>query len=224
MTPIKLYPSEKTHKTSAALGGVNIAIAIGLWLALPSESLAVAIVMAIAGVAMIAATARRYANPKPSFEADADGFRVLGGKKRDWSEFRGVAVQHSQAVFSIGPGSVVVKTGKSILGGGTRIKYTHLSAPVAQMVKEIDDYARHAKRKDDLIVAMAAIPAAPLVGQVAGNAGRRRSNPTPTAAVAPAMLASRLDQPAATRPITGEGPVKSVPSFGERMFGRRKVI
>lgn len=156
MTPIRLYPCEGSHKTAAALGGVNIAGAavLGAGFAVP---VFVPLALAAIGAVMIAKTARRYANPQPCFEADDVGFTILGGEMRDWSEFRSAAVRHAQSGFSPAPSSIAIKTGTSVLGRDIQIKYTHLSAPVAEMVREINAYAAHAKRKQDLNVAMAGI-------------------------------------------------------------------
>ncbi len=207
MTPIVLYPSDSSYKKAAAIGGFNLFMAYQLYSWAPDMSGWVPAVIAVIGAGLIGQTAWRYAVPKPSFAADASGFSVMGKKKRCWDEYRGVKLRALRIGFFPVGNWVIVKTGKSVLGGSVHIKVTHLSAPAHEMAAQINVYAKHAQRAQDLTLAMAAIPARQMVGNVAQPTGRSRANPMTTAFQG-----------------GNSGPVQSVPSLSERLFGRRKVI
>ena len=229
MTPIALYPSDASHKKSFAVGGFMMFMAYQIHTWIPDGSRLTPAMLALAGLGVIAQTVWRKANPKPSFEADAGGFSVMGKSKRPWDEFRGVSVHSIRVgIFPVAQ-RLSIKTGKTILGGSIPINFTHLSGPAKDMASEIQSYGQHAKRKDDLVEAMSVLPATPLTGRMDAPAGRRRADPVPTAAFAPAM--SQEQAPAnAMRSLrkaqvrVGAGPVQSVPKMSERLFGRRKVI
>ena len=63
-------------------------------------------VLGISGLARIGQAAWQRFNPKPSFEADWDGFRVMGKEKLGWDDFRGVTVHTAHmGLFPIANGS-----------------------------------------------------------------------------------------------------------------------
>lgn len=229
MTPIALYPSDSSHKKSFGVGGFCLFMAYQVYSWAPDAAGWTPAVLAMVGVGVIAQTAWRKANPKPSFEADQAGFSVMGKPKRTWDEFRGVSVHSIRVgIFPVAQ-RLSIKTGKSILGGSIPINFTHLSGPAKDMATEIQAYGQHAKRKDDLVEAMSAIPATPLTGRMEEPAGRRRADPMPTAAFTPSMPDDQAGVAAMRAPKrhvvrVGAGPVESVPKMSERLFGRRKVI
>lgn len=206
MTPIALYPSLGSLKKTAGFGAGIVFVSYQFLTWSPDMNGAVPAAIAGIGLFMIAQAGVRYLKPTPSFAADEDGFSVMGKKKRGWDEFRGTSIHTARVGIFPAARWVVISTGKSILGRKAHIKWTHLSAPARDMAAEIEAYAVHAKRKLDLTHALADVPDSAPVQQVAGP---RRSSPQPVVTLANAA---------------GGGPVQSVPSFGERLFGRRKVL
>ena len=234
MKPIALYASEGTLKKTAIFGGVFLFLAYQAVTWTSGNGGPLAQVLGISGLAMICQAAWQRFNPKPSFEADWDGFRVMGKEKLGWDDFRGVTVHTAHmGLFPIAQW-VVVKKGKTMLEGRIYIKATHLSGPAKEMVADIAEYAQAAKR----ITAMASAEAV----LAAADATRHRFPPNvaPTTDAndthRPVRPAADFMQPVA-EPVfekrgsfaerlsaAGLGPVEAVPSMGERIFGRRKVV
>ena len=217
MTPIALYPSDRSLKKSAGVGGFFMFVAYQFTTWSPDGSIIVPLMFAVFGLALIYPLVKNQIKPSPSFQADEDGFSVMGKPKRTWDEYRGAKVTTIYMWFIPISRSLVIKTGKNILGGRVQINAAHLSAPAKEMAAEIENYARHAQRKESLNEAMSAIPAAPRVSPVASSAGHRRPNPVPTPS---AVQTFTTPQPQATT----SSPVQSVPKLSDRLFGRRKVI
>lgn len=209
MTPIQLFPSDATHKKSMIIG------AIVLFVTFPQASFsgdqngALFALLSLFGFYMFAQVGWAKLHPKPSFEADADGFSVMGKPKRPWDEFRAAKVQTSYMWFIPVSRTVTITTGKSILGGRVYIRGTHLSAPAKEMAAEIATYAREAKFMQSSEAVMAAV--VPEAAETPRALGVRPAAGAPVVARTP-------------KPVTSGSPVETVPSFGERIFGRRKVL
>ncbi|AKS47117.1 hypothetical protein SAMN05444287_3249 [Octadecabacter temperatus] len=218
MTPIALYPSDRSLKKSAGIGGFALFIALQFKTWSSDGSIAVPLMFAVFGLAMVYPLVKNHLNPAPSFEADADGFSVMGKPKRSWDEYRGAKVHTTYMWFIPISRSLIIKTGKNILGGRVQINPAYMSGPVKDMASDIETYARHAQRKEDLNEAMLTSPASRLVRPVAPPADRRHANPMPTATAVGHSFASPQSQAASG------SPVQSVPKLSDRLFKGRKVI
>ena len=159
----------------------------------------------------------------PSFKADTDGFTV-GQKfsvtdrhRLSWDEFRGVELRTVGFVPFLQQRVLVVMTENH---GDQKIRQPMMSGTPEEMADVIQDYAKHAMREADLNIALAALPAQPLVGDIGQPFGRRRANPMPTAASGPTFAQMQL---ASTR-VMEASPVQAVPRLSDRLFGRRRVI
>ncbi|WP_044043188.1 hypothetical protein [Octadecabacter antarcticus] len=199
-------PATDRTKKTAAIGAFNLFMAYQMYSWVPDMSGWVPALMALIGAGLIALTAWRYTIPRPSFAADVSGFSVMGKKKRSWDEYGGVKLRTLRIGFFPIGSWVIVKIGKSV-HGSVHIKVTHLSAPVSDMAAEINAYAKHARRAQDLTLALAAIPATQLIGEGTQPTGRCRADP-----MAPAFQGGN------------SSPAQSVRTISERLFGRRKVI
>ncbi|MCW1952307.1 MAG: hypothetical protein KIH44_013185 [Octadecabacter sp.] len=218
MKPIALYPSDRSLKKAAGIGGFLLFLAFQFKTWSPDGSIVVPLMFTVFGLAMIYPFVKNHLKPSPTFEADADGFSVMGKPKRNWDEYRGVKVNTIYLWFIPISRSLIIKTGKTILGGRIQVNPAYLSGSAKEMAGEIEAYARHAQRKEDLNAAMSGIPATPLVGPVASVEGRRRANPVPTASTGATFAQAQAKVSSAA------GPVQSVPKMSDRLFGRRKVI
>ena len=234
MQELKLFTSKRNLQLGIATGVATFAL--GLFLptigstATPVSGIdlqTVGVAANVGGLYLLGRAIWGLYRPRPVFHGTRDGFSVNGKKMRPWSEFRGITV-HAMSYAFIGLGKFVrVKVGKSILGGHIQINPLQLSGKATDMMVEIEAYARHAKRADDLHAAMAAIPAKPPFSKVAGGDGRRHADPMPAALTAQTNLAPKKRDPRPLRTSATNadaGPVQAVPSFSERLFGRRKVI
>ena len=200
---LTLYPRKRN-----LIGGIVVGVGcFGLTAVLPSIQPQVGEsgneVLNLLGGWLILYYGYRMLRPKPSFEADMDGFSVQGSKTYPWSQFRGVAL-HGLSVNFIPSGRwVVVKVGKGILGRKLHIKWTQLSASPKQMVSQIAHFA-------DVARAVEAQEAAPVQAQAAPMSAQRPAQPAPS-------IGERLKENVGS-------PVSSVPTLSERLFGRRKVL
>ncbi|MCF2870897.1 hypothetical protein L0664_07445 [Octadecabacter sp. G9-8] len=208
MATLTLYPSDLNKKLSV-LQGVG-ALALGGYLVFLNGDLQFNIfgylVMAI-GVWTGMRSVFQFFNPRPVFEADAHGFSVKGKTKRPWSEFRGVTVHKSSGGLVSLTKMIRVRVGKSILGGYVQINHLQMSEPALTMARRIEEFAASITRDGATVVDKYPVP-------------RVEENVRPTA---PEPAVQR--RPPGLRPQDfGAGPVQSPPTFGERIFGRRKVI
>ncbi len=208
MTPIALYPSRTTLKKTAALGGAYLLGACLLTQWVPEMPIYIPLAVALFGVVMIAQTMWRALRPSPSFKADEHGFIIMGKKRRSWDEFRGVRLHTARVGLVPVAKWVVVQTGRSVIGRNVHIKFTHLSAPAAEMAAEISAYAKHAQRKECLVEALSTLPVPPV--ERGPFVGQEKPNMTAVPMMARSSEASR-------------GPIQTVPSFSARIFRRRNA-
>ena len=218
MTPIELYPSDRSLKKAAGIGGFSMFIAFQFKTWSPDGSIVAPFMFSIFGLAMIYPFVKNHIKPAPSFEADEDGFSVMGKPKRNWDEYRGVKVNTIYLWFIPISRSLIIKTGKNILGGRIQLNPAYLSGSAKEMAAEIEAYARHAQRKVDLNEAMSTVPATPVVKPIGSPEGRRRADPVPIATAGQTFAKTQ------TKAALGASPVQSVPKFSDRLFGRSKVM
>lgn len=224
MQTLTLYPSEKNVKLSI-LSGAG-AIALGGYLIFLNGGVqftAFAVAAMAGGVWMIVQGFRQRANPRPVFQADADGFSVKGKAKRPWSEFRGAHVYNaSSGLFSLAK-MVRVKVGTSVLGGYVQINALQMSDAAAVMAMQIERFAEAAKSGS----------VATTVDKYAVPSMDAQSTTRPTRPTRPMKPESAqtdfgapTPQPTFAQRLQSNdgGPVQSTPRLGERLFGRRKVL
>jgi len=215
MRTLTLYPLKRNLQKGVVFGLAAVALAIYLYtLDGGIEFQALAGIAVLGGIWMAGKAALQLAHPRPVFDADSQGFSVKGKAKRPWSEFRGVVVHRQQTGAVSVTKYVRVKVGKSILGGHVQIGVTEQSAPAEDMVAQIGNFADAMMSG---VVAQEKYHVPPVDG-VATPVQSRRAAPVQHAPSAPRPVTARAQQAA------GSGPVQSVPSFGERLFGRRKVL
>ena len=165
---------------------------------------------------MAVKSAYHLANPKPVFDADAEGFSVKGKAKRPWSQFRGVSVYRAQSgLITVGK-FVRVKVGKSMLGGNVQIGMTEMSGSAEEMVFKIGAFAE-AMKSGEMALHQYQVPPVGAVVEPPKVRPQHAAAPQPEPVFAPRPLAARIQ-------AADAGPVQSVPSMGERLFGRRKVM
>ena len=225
MKPIALYPGADQLLKTAQLGAVYVfaGFQILVWGA-PSASI-VAYATMVFGAWLIVMAVLRHRNPRPSFEADAKGFSVMGGKPRGWDEFRGVSVHTVRLGFVPILRWVVIKSGHSAFGRRLHIKWTHLSGDARSMAAQIEGYARAAKFADEVEdLRRGAMMFRKAPGRVEG--ATPASQPAaivdrPVAAI-PAATMRSSPKPAPTP--ASDAAIRSVAPLRERLFGRRDVI
>lgn len=83
-----------------------------------------------------------YFAKKPSFEADNDGFSVMGKGKRPWSDYKGAQVKAIRVYFFPILSWVVVKTGSGMMAPSQQIQWGHLSEKPKKMVEKMNNFAR----------------------------------------------------------------------------------
>ena len=215
MTPIALYPSDASLKKGGALGVFLLFIGYQYLTWSPNGEPIIPAMFALGGLGLIGLCVWRYFKPRPSFEADANGFSVMGKKRRSWDEYRGARIYTMRVGFIPAARWVIVKTGKTILGGKVHIKWTHLSSNAADMAAEIEAYARIAKLMAEGHAAGAMAPQAQATNSGSIHRPQGAPTPSPRPAERPYTVAAQA---------AGSSPVQSVPSFGERLFGNRKVM
>ncbi|SMX45507.1 hypothetical protein [Octadecabacter ascidiaceicola] len=231
--PIELYPGGTGRRNAliGAGGALFFALQLGTWTRADSLPYLMWVFLGLA-VMTIVPTILTFVQPVPSFAADREGFSVKGKPKKGWDEFKGVKVQTVRYLFFPLAKNVIIKTGKTVLGRSYSISRVHQSGPAEEMAAEIAAYARAAQ-----------LAPAPRVA----HADVRMEAPRPVQqpvfapeAVRPEPLHDfglRPKQPqSAAQPVTKQsdplmarvqgagGAIESVPSLGERIFGRRKVI
>lgn len=240
MQPLILFPlkSNMQKGIGAGLAGAGLGAYL-LTLDTHIEFFITGIFGLIFGGFLAAKSALALANPTPVFQADAQGFAVKNGAKRPWSEFRSVEVHRVQSGLLTVSRTVRVKVGKSILGGSKQIKWYEMSASPMEMTRQIERYA------DD---AQSAVRGASMDAVIGNPWGASQPAPAParpmpaSAFVPPAPAPIEPDFASAATALTptpvtfekrsfaqrlqdtADSPVQSVPSLGERLFGRRKVL
>ncbi|MFQ1702513.1 hypothetical protein ACJ5NV_18160 [Loktanella agnita] len=83
-----------------------------------------------------------YFTQKPSFEADNDGFSVMGKPKRPWSDYHGARTKGVHVYFIPILRWVIVKTGPGLLGSQQQIHFGHLSEKPKKMVGRMNSFAQ----------------------------------------------------------------------------------
>lgn len=215
MRTLTLYPLKRNLQKGVVFGLGAVALAIYLYtLDGAPEFQVFAVIAFLGGCWMAGKAALQLANPRPVFDADSQGFSVKGKAKRPWSEFRGVVVHRQQTGAVSVTKYVRVKVGKSMLGGHVQLGMTEQSAPAEDMVAQIGHFA------DAMMSGVVAQEKyhVPPVDATDMPAQPRRAAPVQQTPIAPRPVTARAQQAA------NSGPVQSVPSFGERLFGRRKVL
>ena len=207
MSDMKLYPTKANLRKGIFYGIVTLGFS-GVLIAAQVDTVTNLLGMLCFGLGgyLVLTSVRRLQAPTPVFEADAIGFSVKGKAKRPWSEFRGVEVYKLRSGFFTVAKYVRVKVGKNLLGGNVQIGQTFLSGPPEEMAAEISGYARFVM---EFGFAPQMTQDAPLVH----TAREPMLEPSTT----PTSFSERLS-------THNSSPVSSVPSIGERIFGRRKVI
>lgn len=219
MLPLELYPSDSAKKRGLIGAGMLFFLAYqAMTWSRADELPTLAWIFLGLGVAALVPVARSYVAPRPSFAADASGFSVMGKPKRGWDEFRSAQVRTIR--YGIIPISktVVVKVGKSILGGSIQIHPAQLSAPAAEMAAEIQRYADFMKVNGDMAVAAGTILQKAEEARIARPVARPASGHAGQAEATPLAVRSFKDR------LKDGGPISSTPRLSERLFGRRKVI
>lgn len=199
MDPVAFYPDSTNLKKGIALGVVLLvmgnAISGGL-----AGTLLIFLGFAVAGLSGYA-----FMRPSPCFEADADGFSVMGKTKRPWSEFQGAGVHVVRYSFIPIAKLCYVRVGKGkLMARKLHIRWTHLPLSPKETAQKIQ-----------LVATMAAAQQVPEMGV------RRPVAQAPEPRDTAPVDAPR--RPVRTTPaaMSDGGPIRSTRGlFG----GRRKVI
>ncbi len=227
LLPLELFPSDASRLKGFALGLVALFFAYKLAGAADVEN-AVWLVWVFGGLGVIGvgASVWSYLRPRPSFAADIDGFSVRGKRKRSWDDFRSVNVHTVRYWFIPVARNVVIRTGKSVIGGRQHIPNYLMSGSAKEMAAEIAQYVRAVQVERQNGAAAVLQRTAPVMAQAApqpAKAQRARPNAQQPAAPRPTRNAQPQGDPFMARLQESGGAITSVPRMSERIFGRRKV-
>ena len=215
MSELKLYPRKSGLIIGLAFGVV--ALGLGsmylLQTGAPVKTLVIGAGIFGLGLFTIFRSLRGISRPKPSFEANADGFSIKGKAARPWSDYNGVDVHTSRVAYVFAVRQLQFKVGSGMKSRKQLISWMDLSTKAADMAQQVEAFAASVQSGTAPVVAHNAI-----------------STPIPKAA--PSALMDRiaakkqtcpeLDLAAAFRGDTG-GPVSSAPTLRERLFGAQNV-
>lgn len=237
MNELKLYPLKRNLQLGLAVG-VGL-IGLGAYLSQGvnnAEFKEAGYVFFPIGLWLMGDAVWRLIQPRPVFEADMLGFSVRGGRKRPWNEYRSTTVWRARSGLFTVAKYVRIHVGKSFFGGAKQIHQFHLSAPADQMAGQIEGFAMRMKAGAEANIAKYHVPPLPATNPEpvpqpglapAPQMAARRPAPAPVAAAQPV---SRPQQLAPERALAaamrgqGNGPIRSVPTLTERLFGRSKTI
>lgn len=82
-----------------------------------------------------------FFDKKPSFEADNDGFSVMGKAKRPWSDYKGAQFKTIRIYFFALLSWVIVKTGTGLLAPSQQIQWGNLSEKPKKMAEKMNNFA-----------------------------------------------------------------------------------
>lgn len=140
MEPIKFYP-EKSNLTKGLVFGV-VLFALG-----QGVGDTVGTLMIFAGLIVAGMSGYAMAKPSPCFEADAEGFSVMGKAKRPWSEYRGAGIHVMRYGFvPVGRWAYVQVGKRALTSRKLYIKWTHLPYSPKETAARIDAVAALAAR------------------------------------------------------------------------------
>lgn len=227
LLPIELFPSEMNRLKGIALGAVLLLFAYKMAGTAESEAVWVVWLFGLLGGFGFLASAWSYVRPKASFAADMDGFSIRGKRKKSWNEFRSVSVHTVSYWFIPVSRDVVVKTGKSMIGGRKHVPFYLMSGSAKEMAAEISQYVRAvqvAKQRgtDDVMQRAEALMTRAPRQVVKAEVELPHANAPTT----PPII--DVNRPTGdsfmTRLQESGAPVSSVPTLSERIFGKRKVF
>jgi len=243
LLPIELFPSDVSRIKGIALGLVLLFFAHKMARVSQIEQ-AIGVVWLLGGLGVfgLGASIWSYLRPKPSFSADIEGFSVRGKGKKSWDEFRSIGVHTVRYWFIPVTRSVVIKTGKSVIGGRQHIPFHLMNGSAKEMVAEISQYARAVQLERERDAANAMQRAAVVMARASQQStlcnvethvqkkplmdGDRRDNSERTRPVGMAQRTRRAEpklDPSIARVKQSDDAIQTVPSMAERIFGRRKV-
>ena len=240
---LELFPSDVSRIKGISLGLVFLCLAIKMaGVAEIKQAIGVVWLLGGLGGLGLAASIWSYLRPKPSFAADIEGFSVRGKGKKSWGEFHSIGVHTVRYWFIPVARSVVIKTGKSVIGGRQHIPFHLMSGSAKEMVAEISQYVRAVKlaRQRGAVNAMqgaeavmARAPQQPTPRNVDTHVQKRplmdQDRPDSVektqsgGMVRPTRRAEQKVNPMMPRVKQSDDAIQSVPSLGERISGRRKV-
>lgn len=222
MQPLALYPSTTNLKRGLGIGLAAAVLGAYLWTLDGAPEFTFLALLGVGfGGYMALVCGRRLHDPSAVFEADATGFSVKGKGRRPWEEFRGVQIHRTHSGPFIVSRHVRIKVGKSMLGGFYDLKWYELSGSAADVVMAIQRYADAAMVTRHHATMDAVVKAQPL------NLDARLDKPKEAPQQAPALMPTPIVEQAALagrpihRPAADSGPIQSVPSLGQRIFGRK---
>ncbi|MEL6958845.1 MAG: hypothetical protein AAGL89_07855 [Pseudomonadota bacterium] len=227
MQPIALFPSQTNLKRGLGIGVVCLAVfGYFRFFATASDLRFLGLIFLGFGGFFVARCGWLLLNPTAMFEANETGFSVKGKRWRPWAEFRGVSVVRASSGIGSLSQTVQVSVGRSILGGSVKIWWYEMSGPAMEMASAIGRYAEVARH-------VGAVETVPQPTAMQTPAPRHEPAPVAAQPAAPAgpqgaaSFTPRANQPtdplsARLREQAGGGPIQSVPSFGQRLFGRAK--
>ncbi|MDB4213324.1 hypothetical protein N9741_00455 [Octadecabacter sp.] len=84
MPPIALYPSLDNIKKSGIFSAIILFASLNIWSGSGFNILSISMLLTGVSAVFLYNAVDAYRNPKPSFEADFDGFSFLGKPKMGW--------------------------------------------------------------------------------------------------------------------------------------------
>ena len=205
MQPLALYP-----KTSRLVMGIALGLFCALigasFLPLVGDDLTTGLFaygIIGMGLAIVGLIVWRWVTRRPSFEADADGFCIMGRAKLPWTVYRGIRIQTT----FLGPIPVAAFVRIKLAGTNpfrrNYIHATYFSDRPKAMAATIEAYATMAQQALASSTVQTAQPA------------------TQTAALGPK---ARQAFPELSPSQGSDSPIQTAPTFAERLMGRKSKV
>ena len=140
---IELYPAKSFLIRGALIGAVYVSFGYSMLGAAEGRDgvFWFSILMIVGFGLLLGSCILGLVRPRPSFQADANGFSVMGKKTRPWSDYYGTSTSGISIYFIRILRWPVIKTGNGFLAKKLQIRWTHQSSKARIMAQEIDSFA-----------------------------------------------------------------------------------